>query len=51
MVGDLVQVLIEKVDVLRHQIDLSVVLPEEDPADGTGGVELVADGEEEQDTL
>jgi ribonuclease R len=51
MVGDLVQVLIEKVDVLRHQIDLSVVLPEQDPADGTGGEELVADGEEEQDTL
>lgn len=30
MVGDPVQVLIEKVDVLRHQIDLSVVLPEEE---------------------
>jgi len=42
MVGDLVQVLIEKVDVLRHQIDLSVVLPEEDEH---------ADGEEGQDTL
>ena len=34
MVGDLVQVLIEKVDVLRHQIDLSVVLPDEGPAVG-----------------
>ncbi|MFN9069419.1 MAG: S1 RNA-binding domain-containing protein, partial [Cyanobacteriota bacterium] len=34
MVGDPVQVLIEKVDVLRHQIDLSVVLPDEGPAVG-----------------
>jgi ribonuclease R len=42
MVGDPVEVVIEKVDVLRHQIDLSVVLPgdgaaeaeEADDADG-----------------
>lgn len=33
MVGDPVQVVIEKVDVLRHQIDLSVVLPEDTPAE------------------
>ena len=33
MVGDPVRVLIEKVDVLRHQIDLSVVLPEDGGAD------------------
>jgi ribonuclease R len=39
MVGDLVQVLIEKVDVLRHQIDLSLVLPDEP------GVEPSAAGE------
>ncbi len=32
MVGDSVQVMIEKVDVLRHQIDLSVVLPEDESA-------------------
>jgi len=31
MVGDAVQVLIEKVDVLRHQIDLSVVLADGEP--------------------
>jgi ribonuclease R len=34
MVGDPVQVVIEKVDVLRHQIDLSVVLSEDTPAEG-----------------
>jgi ribonuclease R len=31
MVGDPVEVVIEKVDVLRHQIDLSVVLPGDGP--------------------
>ncbi|MEB3353371.1 MAG: RNB domain-containing ribonuclease [Cyanobacteriota bacterium] len=35
MLGDSVEVVIEKVDALRHQIDLAVVLPE--------GVELAAD--------
>jgi ribonuclease R len=50
MVGDLVQVFIEKVDVLRHQIDLSVVLPGEDPVDETGEGEE-ADGAEGQGTL
>jgi ribonuclease R len=39
MLGDRVEVMIQKVDVLRHQIDLAVVLPEgdgtESPADGT----------------
>ena len=28
MLGDQVEVTIQKVDVLRHQIDLAVVLPE-----------------------
>ncbi|MEN9542210.1 MAG: hypothetical protein RLZZ459_2301, partial [Cyanobacteriota bacterium] len=28
MLGDAVEVIIQKVDVLRHQIDLEVVLPE-----------------------
>ena len=28
MLGDPVEVIIQKVDVLRHQIDLAVVLPE-----------------------
>jgi ribonuclease R len=40
MVGDPVDVVIEKVDVLRHQIDLSVVLPDE------GGV-LATDEDED----
>ena len=31
MLGDTVEVVIEKVDPLRHQIDLAVVLPEGDP--------------------
>lgn len=45
MVGDPVQVLIEKVDVLRHQIDLSVVLPDGEP--GLGSVSsLEGDGGE-----
>jgi ribonuclease R len=30
MLGDRVEVVIQKVDVLRHQIDLAVVLPEGD---------------------
>jgi ribonuclease R len=33
MLGDTVEVVIEKVDALRHQIDLAVVLPEGDLAD------------------
>jgi ribonuclease R len=36
MLGDAVEVVIEKVDALRHQIDLAVVLPE--------GVELAEEG-------
>jgi ribonuclease R len=38
MLGDAVEVVIEKVDALRHQIDLAVVLPE--------GVELAGDQED-----
>jgi ribonuclease R len=34
MLGDTVEVVIEKVDALRHQIDLAVVLPEGDLAEG-----------------
>ena len=52
-VGDPVQVLIEKVDVLRHQIDLEVVLPEgyeamdEDAPDGADVDSLdTTDGED-----
>jgi transcriptional accessory protein Tex/SPT6 len=41
MLGDRVEVVIQKVDVLRHQIDLAVVLAEgdgaESAADGTTG--------------
>jgi ribonuclease R len=44
MVGDPVDVVIEKVDVLRHQIDLSVVLPEEGLV-----VEAKDDGDEADD--
>jgi ribonuclease R len=36
MLGDAVEVVIEMVDALRHQIDLAVVLPE--------GVELAEEG-------
>ena len=36
MLGDTVEVVIEKVDALRHQIDLAVVLPEGDLVDGDG---------------
>lgn len=39
MVGDPVQVLIEKVDVIRHQIDLSVVLPDALSTDETAELE------------
>ena len=42
MVGDSVDVEIQKVDVLRHQIDLAVLQPEEGGSDGFG------DGEEAQ---
>jgi len=38
MLGDRVEVVIQKVDVLRHQIDLAVVLAEDD------GAESAADG-------
>jgi len=38
MLGDAVDVIIQKVDVLRHQIDLEVVLPE--------GCEAMADDAE-----
>ncbi|MEB3259701.1 MAG: RNB domain-containing ribonuclease [Cyanobacteriota bacterium] len=41
MVGDPVEVVIEKVDVLRHQIDLSVVLPED-------GAAVEADDDEDE---
>jgi ribonuclease R len=34
MLGDAVEVEIEKVDALRHQIDLGVVLPEGSDQDG-----------------
>jgi ribonuclease R len=44
MVGDSVEVVIEKVDVLRHQIDLSVVLPEDGAL-----VEADDDGDEADD--
>ena len=35
MLGDRVEVVIQKVDVLRHQIDLAVVLAEDDGAEAT----------------
>jgi ribonuclease R len=44
MVGDPVTVLIEKVDVLRHQIDLSVVLTDDEAHDEQGDPE---DGDED----
>ena len=46
MVGDPVEVVIEKVDVLRHQIDLSVVLP----GDGPGAPGEADDGEGDGDS-
>ena len=36
MLGDQVEVEIQKVDVLRHQIDLAVVLPEGEEPDPDG---------------
>jgi ribonuclease R len=42
MLGDAVEVTIQKVDVLRHQIDLAVVLPE-------GYEEYVPDGDSHND--
>ncbi|MFN9661004.1 MAG: RNB domain-containing ribonuclease [Cyanobacteriota bacterium] len=45
MVGDPVEVVIEKVDVLRHQIDLSVVLPREGPTDQDDGTDQGSDDE------
>lgn len=46
MVGDPVQVLIEKVDVLRHQIDLSVVLSEQAPPEEATPPAEGADGQD-----
>jgi len=43
MLGDRVEVVIQKVDVLRHQIDLAVVLAEGDEADSADGGAAVAD--------
>ena len=43
MLGDRVEVVIQKVDVLRHQIDLAVVLAEDD------GAESAADGAADAD--
>ena len=43
MLGDRVEVVIQKVDVLRHQIDLAVVLAEDDGAEDDGA-ETAADG-------
>ena len=42
MLGDAVEVIIQKVDVLRHQIDLEVVLPE--------GCDVMTDEAEPEDT-
>ncbi|MEX1317357.1 MAG: RNB domain-containing ribonuclease [Synechococcaceae cyanobacterium] len=39
MLGDAVEVEIQKVDALRHQIDLAVVQPEIDPIDDDGDAE------------
>jgi ribonuclease R len=44
MLGDQVEVEIQKVDALRHQIDLAVVLPEGVMADGDGLSEELAEG-------
>jgi ribonuclease R len=41
MLGDPVEVEIEKVDVLRHQIDLAVVLPEGSAHDGADDTERI----------
>jgi ribonuclease R len=47
MVGDSVEVEIQKVDALRHQIDLAVVLPE---STGTEGFEAEADSDSDSET-
>jgi len=44
MLGDEVEVIIQKVDVLRHQIDLAVVLPE-------GYEEFVPDSDPDEESL
>lgn len=51
LVGDPVEVEIQKVDALRHQIDLAVVLPEisEPPADDNADGEGDGDGDEGPD--
>ena len=55
MLGDQVEVEIQKVDALRHQIDLAVVLPEgvmadgDDLTEGTDGADDTSDQEEEHD--
>ncbi|MEI7951343.1 MAG: RNB domain-containing ribonuclease [Synechococcaceae cyanobacterium ELA182] len=46
MVGDSVEVEIQKVDALRHQIDLAVVLPE---STGTEGFEAEADSDSDSE--
>ena len=55
MLGDAVEVIIQKVDVLRHQIDLAVVLPEgyeeyvPDHRDRRGGSDPEGDGRDDGD--
>jgi ribonuclease R len=49
MVGDPVEVVIEKVDVLRHQIDLSVVLPTDGPGEPTEADDGDGDGDSDGD--
>jgi ribonuclease R len=55
MLGDQVEVEIQKVDALRHQIDLAVVLPEgvmadgDDLAEGADGADDTSVQEEEHD--
>jgi ribonuclease R len=44
MLGDRVEVVIQKVDVLRHQIDLAVVLAEDDGAEDDGAETAADDG-------
>jgi ribonuclease R len=46
MVGDRVEVVIQKVDALRHQIDLAVVLPDAPDAPGDEASEARAVAEE-----
>jgi ribonuclease R len=48
MLGDQVEVIIQKVDVLRHQIDLAVVLPEGyEEYDKGGHADHEPDGDDE----